>query len=86
MTKPDDALGPDDEDRPASAEERDPSCGTPTRGRNQAVQGGSSLGDGPPPKAGPDKASDAASQGNVSTDRPENYGGGYGGQPRPKTP
>lgn len=49
---------------------------------NQGGSGGSSLGDGPPPKADGTIA-DAGDQDRVATVEPGHYGGGYGGQPRP---
>ena len=50
---------------------------------NQGATGGSSLGDGPPPKADGSVA-EAGDQDRAATAAPEQYGGGYGGLPRPE--
>lgn len=50
---------------------------------NKGDSGGSSLGDGPPPKAS-GSVDEAGDQDRAATADPQQYGGGYGGLPRPQ--
>ncbi len=65
--------------QPVAPHAKQAQTGEPTRQQsNQGAAGGSSLGDGPPPIANGDPAAHDAEHAKGE------YGGGYGGQPKPK--
>lgn len=85
MTTPDRPLQPQDQAPEISPQQPDFTDHAIRQTSNQGAHGGSSLGDGAPPTANAGEAPGAASHDTVSTDKPRNYGGGYGGQPRPRS-
>ena len=85
MSIPTDSVAPEESAQTTSPPDAELSNLATGEQSNRGASGGSSLGDGPAPTAHVRQPPGTATRDSVSSDQPENYGGGYGGQPRPKT-